>query len=114
LVVNEYLSEKFPEGGEYEVSPLMPKLPAARARVRIVASRSNDLTTAYFTYLSNKDEVTTGILFVFVILMREVVFLPSLLSSRDAVADWTGGMCHLTKEGSSLLLPAWTRQGARV
>lgn len=57
LVVNEYLAEKFPPGGEYDPSPLLPASPADKAKVRIVASRSSDLVTAYFTYLSNKDEV---------------------------------------------------------
>lgn len=57
LVVNEYLSEAFPPGGEHNASPLLPKSLAARAKARIIASRSNDLVTAYFTYLSNKDEV---------------------------------------------------------
>ncbi|CAM9243640.1 unnamed protein product [Ectocarpus sp. 6 AP-2014] len=56
LVVNEYLAEKFPPGGEYDPSPLLPASPADKAKVRIVASRSSDLVTAYFTYLSNKDE----------------------------------------------------------
>lgn len=57
LVVNEYLSESFPPGGEDNASPLLPKSPAARAKARVMAQRSNDLVTAYFTYLSNKDEV---------------------------------------------------------
>lgn len=57
LVVNEYLAEKFPPGGEHDASPLLPASPADKAKVRIVTSRSNDLVTAYFTYLSNKDEV---------------------------------------------------------
>eukprot|EP00752_Nemacystus_decipiens_P016123 g14418.t1 len=51
LVVNEYLSEVFPDA-----TPLLPKSPAGRAKARIIASRSSDLTTAYFTYLSNKND----------------------------------------------------------
>ncbi|CAN0405950.1 unnamed protein product [Ascophyllum nodosum] len=56
LVVNEYLAEVFPSGGESSASPLMPGSPAAKAKARIIAARSNDLVTAFFTYLSNKDE----------------------------------------------------------
>ncbi|CAM9470422.1 unnamed protein product [Scytosiphon promiscuus] len=56
LVVNEYLSEAFPPGGEHNASPLLPESLSARAKARIIASRSNDLVTAYFTYLSNNDE----------------------------------------------------------
>ncbi|CAM9822839.1 unnamed protein product [Pylaiella littoralis] len=56
LVVNEYLCEAFPPGGEYDASPLLPKSLAGRAKARIIASRSGDLVTSYFTYLSNKDE----------------------------------------------------------
>eukprot|EP00903_Cladosiphon_okamuranus_P011550 g10873.t1 len=51
LVVNEYLAEVFPDA-----SPLLPKSAAGRAKARIIASRSSDLTTAYFTYLTNKNE----------------------------------------------------------
>lgn len=58
-MVNEYLSEAFPPAGELGASPLLPASPAGRAKARIIAQRSNDLVTAYFTYLSNKDEVGT-------------------------------------------------------
>lgn len=54
LVVNEYLAEVFPDA-----SPLLPKSPVGRAKARIITSRSNDLTTAYFTYLTNKNEVNS-------------------------------------------------------
>ena len=53
--MNEYLSEVFPDA-----SPLLPKSPAGRAKARIITSRSNDLTTAYFTYLTNKNDVSSG------------------------------------------------------
>ena len=61
LVVNEYLSEVFPEGGEYDATRLLPKSPAGRAMARIITSRSNDLVTAYFTYLTNKNEVSSDV-----------------------------------------------------
>lgn len=57
LVVNEYLAEKFPPGGELNAAPLLPASPFAKAKARIIALRSNDLVTAYFIYLSNKNEV---------------------------------------------------------
>lgn len=57
LVVNEYLAEKFPPGGELRARPLLPADPAGKAKARVVMQRSNDLVMAYFTYLSNKDEV---------------------------------------------------------
>lgn len=60
-MVNEYLSEVFPEGGEQDASPLLPKSPAGRAMARIITSRSNDLVTAYFTYLTNKNEVSSDV-----------------------------------------------------
>nr|WEU39136.1 glutathione S-transferase [Saccharina japonica] len=56
LVVNEYLADAFPPGGELGASPLLPASPAGRAMARVIAQRSNDLVTAYFTYLSNNDE----------------------------------------------------------
>lgn len=57
LVVNEYLAEKFPPGGELNASPLLPADPGGRAKARVMMQRSNDLVTAYFNFLSNKDEV---------------------------------------------------------
>eukprot|EP00904_Undaria_pinnatifida_P013553 jgi/Undpi1/9328/HiC_scaffold_26.g11786.m1 len=56
LVVNEYLADAFPPGGELGASRLLPESPAGRAMARMIAQRSNDLVTAYFTYLSNDDE----------------------------------------------------------
>lgn len=57
LVANEYLVEVFPPGGEYNTPPLLPSSPAEKAQSRIIAARCNDLVTAYFGYLSNKNEV---------------------------------------------------------
>lgn len=60
LVINEYLCEAFPPGGEYDAPPLLPKSLAGRAKARIITSRCGDLVTAYFTYLSNNDEVRSS------------------------------------------------------
>lgn len=57
LVVNEYLAEKFPPGGEFNAVPLLPADPAGKAYARVVMQRSDDLVIAYFTYLRNNDEV---------------------------------------------------------
>lgn len=57
LVINEYLVDAFPPGGELGASPLLPESPAGKAMARIIAQRSNDLATAYFAYRNNIDEV---------------------------------------------------------
>lgn len=56
-MINEYLADAFPPGGGHGASPLLPESPAGRAKARMIAQRSNDLVKAFFTYLSNSDQV---------------------------------------------------------
>lgn len=56
-MIMEYLVDSFPPEEGHSSSRLLPAPAGARAKARIQAQRSNELISAFFTYLSNKDEV---------------------------------------------------------